>query len=346
MTCIAETTLAEDSATNKQKAITLNQEAVEVFEKCLAIQETRFKESQAPPAPSGEGADVLQPPSGLESESQWASVVEPITTSTLLDTCIAHAGAITNVLSILDSDPAAVQKIEAHSNALLEKASVYATESGQQLYYRHARFSLLAALADFAYRSSVISSSTYAETLTSAWASCPFLALNGPALCDHAEALLEFNNTLSSSGDADVPSLRWSALSTALSSLATANIKPGKASRGKINMLRGDIELHRAAMGAPPTFYEQAIKNRDTLLKNAYTYYDGARKISIEEDDSETRFQMTAKLIVIARLKGEEVEGTDDGLSKLSKEHRDMFDKVVMDMRAEGLLWEPPQSTI
>ena len=117
LTAIAEES-AKDSNRPDQEALQALEEALELQNRCLGVQEFKLEESvqqqneaasqmaseEANPTDSeamDEGADEGVVTPANNSADQWFSVVEPVTKDTLLDTILAELGTLTTLCSIL-----------------------------------------------------------------------------------------------------------------------------------------------------------------------------------------------------------------------------------------------------
>ena len=132
MTSLVEATT--DSALNPAlNFLSLLEEALGLFQRCLAIQEYQYTESQAQAAaiPDDAYMDDVDPPdmedggSSLPSDepqdSSWATIVEPVTNSTLLDTVLAQLETLTLLCNLtpVSSEPTLLTFITEYSLSLL-----------------------------------------------------------------------------------------------------------------------------------------------------------------------------------------------------------------------------------
>jgi hypothetical protein len=120
LTSLAEEICKDDSRSDTA-AVGLLVEALELLRRCLALQEFRYTESQeqaeafgASEETSG-GVNVFTEDTGGENEGsdaeseteQWASIIEPVTKDSLLDTNLAQLSTLTTLFSILGNLPEA-----------------------------------------------------------------------------------------------------------------------------------------------------------------------------------------------------------------------------------------------
>lgn len=109
------------------------EEALGLFQRCLALQEYQHTESQAQEAAISEDApmddaelpDVEDGGVSLVSDEpqddRWATIVEPITNSTLLDTLLAQVETLTLLCNLTpaSSEPTLLTFISEYSSKLL-----------------------------------------------------------------------------------------------------------------------------------------------------------------------------------------------------------------------------------
>ena len=343
MVSISET-LADTSISvgihDREHAVPLIQEAINLFQTCFNIQNRQHAEVEAAIEAQTNRNTSAPPPQALpeplpETEESWASVKESITSSTLLDTLLAETHAWTLLLPLLSWNLSGFEEIAPKAQNVLDRASLMVRGIAEQQSYEQAYFNLKATLADAAYKSGAVTAADYAITLDNTWTSCATLTSFGPALCDHADALVTLNTSLFSDVSPDSANIRWKTLSLALRFLATADKNPGPAERSIINARRGDVELLRTRLGDPPVIYDQAAKSRNLLIKNAETYYEGARKLVSLGDDIGLADTITAKLVVTKALR----EGNMDVvLADLSTSDQSKIQSVIAEMVEEGLL--------
>ena len=123
LTSLAEAGLeASPQATAKHDARPLLEEAVEIFTKCLENQQQEYSQMQAEIAKiqaSGEYQEAWegerQQPAetqeqdtetdsgGSEAPGDWATVEEPLTPESILETCTAQLSALTTLLGLYNS---------------------------------------------------------------------------------------------------------------------------------------------------------------------------------------------------------------------------------------------------
>jgi tetratricopeptide (TPR) repeat protein len=105
---------ADDGSDVKAQSVSLLQEAVELFNSCLTRQEMEFSEMQelmngAEDTPSNEDvtlSEFPQPSSELADEpEEWATVKEPVTPNSLIETALAQLGSLSSLANIAAPAP-------------------------------------------------------------------------------------------------------------------------------------------------------------------------------------------------------------------------------------------------
>jgi hypothetical protein len=331
LTSIAEEIMKDDTVEDIT-ALPLLEEALELQNQCLAVQELRFEESQQEraaaellnePAPSDGMHDAVESASAHSSEmvlqeDQWASVVEPVTTDTLIDTVLAQLGTLTTLCSVLASAPvvtpaASLPWVEEYSSKLLQsKLPTYletSAERHQEIALAKANF--ISTLLEAGFRMGKIDDLIYKRERDAVFAAAELdIENSGSALIANAFSLISFNAALSevpTSATSSNGTVRWNALSSAITSLT-------KASKGadipaeelpKTHALRADCSLLQYQLGKPPTLFQLAITNASQLLKNAEVFYRNAAKLS---QDPEERDVATMRASVLWGIQKNTVE--------------------------------------
>jgi len=296
LTSLSEALQDDRSGGPREDSLKLLEEALELFQRCLTLQEYNFSESQAESqsAPEDDAEDMLdtedsgvsmtdsQPP----QDDRWASIVEPVTNDTLLDTVLAQLETLTTLCGLVTGNEGrGLVWIEEYSTDLInQKMPAYVQGTDREDEAALTRANFIAALADSNFRSQRIAGPTYELALSDAYAPLD-IAQDPEGLCDKAEALLAYNSSLRLSYvDAERQKAhnisRWKALTAALESLTSATKIPSADNLPKIHMTRGDVEILRYQLGQAPSLYEPAAKNGATLLKNAVTFYKGAASLA------------------------------------------------------------------
>ncbi len=340
---------------NRSNSLKLLQEALELFQRCLTVQEFQFTESQElmdvadnEPAPAGthDGQDramVSGSPDAVEDE-QWASVVEPVTKDTLIDTAIAQLESLEVLCELLISDPGSgLAWVEDYFNDLDSKIRIYVEGTERQLEVSVARASFICALADTSFHAGRIDLHTYDTELNRAFDTSLDLSQDPQGLCDHAEALIAFTfsvfSSLSSTAGRNedenqwTSSLLWQRLTTASILLTSATKLPSAQNLAAINIARGDVELRRYRLGAAPSDLPVAKRSAATLVKNAETYYRGAMTLAKREGSADDEWKATVRLAIARAIVGDETN-----VAALEGKSRQESLTVVDEMVVDGII--------
>jgi len=334
--------LSEDrsGSVSKDDGLKLLEEAIELFQRCLTLQEFHYAESQAqeetatqaPQHPEIEIQDseatsspatsssVTAPNTMLSEagssptvEERWATIVEPVTSDTLLDTVLAQLETLTLLCELITADEGrGLAWIEEYSTGLLTAklpAYIMGTDREEEAALTRANF--IAALANANFRCQHMDASTYQRALDEAFGKLD-LEHDPEGLCDKAEALIAYSSALGAqlADPQSGASSRWTALTAALDALTAASKQPTAQNLAAIHLLRGDVELLRYQLSQPPVAFPSAVKSAAVLLKNAGTYYRGAENHAIasktrHEEDVEERKEAVVKQALVEALSGE-----------------------------------------
>ncbi|KAL4801566.1 hypothetical protein BDV18DRAFT_74026 [Aspergillus unguis] len=303
------------------------QEAIELFQRCLVLQELKYTEmqeqirqmesgevpqSQQVPEPQ-EGPDDETTESGQEQD-QWAAVVEPVTKDTLMDTAIAQLEALATLCNLLAYDPGVgLAWVEEYStNLLQQKVSAYMEGSSRQYEAALAQAKFNSALNEVLYRSGRTDVETYQGAVANAFGPDLNISADPEGLCAKADALISFNTATAEqppNHDREVFAkslgLRWQALSAAVDALTKASKLPDAESLPKIHLARGDTEMSRWRLGFPPWEHGMAQQYGATLLKNAQTYYRGAAALARRDGSADEVRDGTCKEAIAAAIEGQ-----------------------------------------
>ncbi|OJJ44873.1 hypothetical protein ASPZODRAFT_144206 [Penicilliopsis zonata CBS 506.65] len=359
LTSLAEATTDTKHPADDQlaQAIQFLQEAIELFQRCLLLQELRYTESQEQirlmeAEMSGQlqeqehkqEQEIEHENEQEQEQEQWAAIVEPVTKNTLVDTAVAQLETLTTLCNLLVFTPGVgLAWVEEYSTDLY-RAKIAAYAQGSDRNYEaavaHAKFTC--ALSEVLYRSGRIEIDTYHREIGRAFGAELDLSADPDALCSKGEALASFNTAVADlppAHDADALSnslaLRWQALSLALDALTAATKLPDVENLPKIHIGRGDAELGRWRLGAEPWNYSMAKENAAVLLKNAQTYYRGAAALARRDGAVEEEKEGTCKEAIAAAL------GQDTAkLEQLKMGAPQELSAVAEDMIDDGLV--PP----
>ncbi len=299
-------------------ALPLLEESLELFQQCLSHQELQYQQFQDqaaaaaalddqdydledggallaltsssmdidtetdPSTPSTSRTIPLDIPSSPpEQDERWASIVEPITNSSLLDTLIAQLQTLATLCSILPVPSGkALDYIADYAKGIIEiKLEAYAVGTGRDTEAQIARDDYICAWADTQFHNGLCDIKSYYEIINNAYAVNNFDA-NAEALSKRAESFIGFHHTVRASPVASHSiSLQasWNALSTAAKLLATAAKLPDAENVAAIHITRGDVELLRFQMGKEEVAYEAAENSAAPLLKNAEVFFRGGK---------------------------------------------------------------------
>ena len=326
LTSMAEA-LTEGKRPGEQRiheAVKYLQEALDLFQRCLAVQELRYTEAQEhirmmesgnfeQQHPSIPAEQPPQSESAATESEQWASVIEPVTKSTLVDTAIAQLETLATLCSLLTSDQgASLAWIEEYSSDLRQKIFSYAEGSDRQHEVGLARAKFIASMAEVSYRSGRIDIETYKNELNRGFNDNLNISQDPGGLCSKAEALVSFNAAVV---DTHMPqnqdtlnkslNFRWQALSTALDCLTAASKLANADNLPKIHIARGDVEMYRWRLGRAPWGLAVSNENGHILLKNSQTYYRGGAAIARRDGWSEEEREGTIKEALSKALSGD-----------------------------------------
>lgn len=319
------TSLAEaldDSNTNVDAVVPLLEEAIELFQRCLTLQEFRLSESQAlqdsttntPDADTEDGGAPLTEPSPSQpptTDEQWATILEPVTPSTLLDTILAQLETLTLLLSKTTASASRpLAWLDEYSTTLLTALPTYLTPLPERAPEAAlTRANLLAALADATFRADRLAFPAYERAVYDAYRSLD-LAADPKALSDKADAMLNFQASLRlHAREEQLPQqivARWGAMTQAGAALAAAAKVDGVENLERIHLARGDAELLRFATRTL-TGYPGSV-DAGVLLRNAGVFYRGAANQAAVTGDQEAgrvRREAGIKNALVAALGGE-----------------------------------------
>ncbi|KAL4870191.1 hypothetical protein BDV12DRAFT_166360 [Aspergillus spectabilis] len=307
------------------QAVKFLQEAIELFQRCLVLQELRYTEMQEEIrqmeygefGQSEQMQDMQEEPDVSEpkepQQEQWAAVVEPVTKDTLVDTAVAQLDALATLCNLLTYDPGVgLNWVEEYSTELLqEKISAYVEDSSRHHEAALARARFNAALNEVLYRSGRTDVETYYSAVTSSFGPDLNVSADPEGLCAKADALVSFNTATTEQPpyhdkEAFAKSLgfRWQALSAALDALTKASKLPDAENLPKIHLARGDTEMSRWRLGFSPWEYGMAQQYGMTLLQNAQTYYRGAAALARRDGSAREERDGTCKEALAAALEG------------------------------------------
>lgn len=179
--------LAESLEDDDSLSMASLEEALTLLEQCYARQELALAEAKQYPSPEhnsnpeeqeeggevslGGAADPNAENDGFESDLQWASVVEPTTVSSLVDTCCASLDALSAWYGLLDTEGRDVAaKLEELTTRWTSRLDVNAAKTQDSAVHDQARCAILrcqSASLEAAFRLGAIDISAYSQRLKS-----------------------------------------------------------------------------------------------------------------------------------------------------------------------------------
>lgn len=360
------TSLAEAIANSKHpeeeqlvQASTYLQEAIELFQRCLVLQEMKYTEMQEQidemelagpePQPPAEAPQQPEQPESGEGElagdgqEQWAAIVEPVTKNTLVDSAVAQLDTLTTLCNLLTFNPGAggIGWVQEYSSGLIQsRLPAYVEGSDRQYEAGLARAKLICAMHEVLYRGGNADLQTYKQEVGQAFGPDLDVSADPDGLCSKAEALTSLNGALADLPPYEDPealklslSVRWQSLSTALDALTAASKLPNPDNLPKIHLARGDAELQRWRLGTAPWNHPMAQQNGAMLLKNAQTYYRGAAALARRDGAAEEERDGSHKEAIAAAI-----EGQMDKLQQLKAASLEQLVAVAQDMVEDGMV--------
>ena len=334
--------------------IPLLEESLELFQRCLTLQELQHTESlaqqeaisqEAEPDNEDGGVSINQDASSTSSEpaqdDRWATILEPVTNDTLLDTLLATLETLTTLCGLINADAGkGLAWVEEYASSLLTtKLPAYLTDTGREQDAGLTRANFMAAAADANFRAQRIDVATYTRAIDESYSSLD-LKQNPEGLVNKAEALITYNVSLrlfhlpnaTSPQSKQALLSRWQALSAALDSLTAASKLPSADNLPKIHLARGDTELLRFQLGQPPNDHDAAAKNGAILVKNAEKFYRGAKALAAAAAAEKEREEASVKEALAAAMGGD-AQGLKEAIKLLGSTKA-----VLEDAIDEGLV--------
>jgi len=349
----------DENKISREDAALFLEEAVELFQRCLVLQEYQYTESRAQSEamqdpdqtsePEEGGASLSESSSQPPQDDRWATIVEPVTNDTILDTLLAQLQTLALFCTLIDINAEAgrgLAWIEEYSTPLITtKLQTYLQDTtNREVEAGLTKANFIAALVNANFRAQKIDVTTYERTLNDIFSSLN-LDDNPEGLCNRAEALITYDTSLrlNPNLNSDEISLsRWKALTAALDSLTKASKLPSADNLPAIHLLRGDVELLRCHLGRPPTNYDVASKNAGVLLKNAEKFYRGAGNLAKNEGSTKQIAEATCKEALAAYLGGDLQKIKEIAASEMEGTLREVLGDAVN----EGLVTNEWRATI
>lgn len=353
------TSLVEATTENRwrgdyqSQVVHLLQEALELFQRCLSLQEFQL-------TPLGEQNDnsatyqdstsdgTLPKETFAESspveDEEWAFVDEPVTKDALVDTILAQLETLTTICSLgnFKGGDNLGWIEEYYGNMLKDKIELLTTDSdrAQEADLIEAKF--VAAFADLSFHHGQLDVLEYERELAAAFSPALDLSKSARGLCDRADAEIIFQASIGApeataqvlaTDMARLNAIRWKHLTKALEDLTAASKLPDAENLPRIHLRRGDCELLRYRLGNGPNPYEPAIKSSRTLMMNAEVYYRGASGLARNTGAEAEMREASTKEAIVASL-----SGNKEKFQLLSKTQHQAVLEVVEDMKEETLL--------
>ncbi|TVY19791.1 hypothetical protein LARI1_G002977 [Lachnellula arida] len=340
------------AAYNPEQPSLLLQEALEIFAECLKQQEAAYSAFQKQLRNDDNDATLddttiahtssttgdSQDKDGDQVQEQWASVIVPVSNSSILDTILAQLETMCTLYNLLRSDKL-IPSIMTYAQPLVtEKLPFYVTETGQDLEAAIALAGYVSAEADAKFRLMGLDMQSYNASVQQAWKEVQLTsnASHVEGLCDRAESYINCSNTLRLSGNGnslECSKVRWGLLTAANQDLAIASSFKDDNNIVKIHLKKGDVELWRFQLGQAPRGLEVAAKNKVVLLKNAEKHYRGAVNLStvaVAYDNEDTQAKVKE---LLAKALGGNSKPLADAQTQFN-EARDILEDAV----EEGLV--------
>lgn len=339
--------------TNRDEALHLFQEALEIFQRCLGIQEFQLTEQvtvadENSIEEDGENLDMVSSSTSETSENgRWATIVEPVTKDILVDTALAQLETLAAVCNLVGSEGRNRNHLawieEYYRNILRDKIALYVDGTDRHQEAARIRAKFLCALLDASFRSGELEVSTYERELAAAYDQASDISNDPHCLCDRADSEITFitsvqaflhANLLAQSEDLyQINTISWKHLTMALNDLAAASKLPEVHNLPRIHLRRGDCELLRYRLGEEPASYDVAIKSAATLIKNAEVYYRGSARLARNEGAADEEREASVKEVVAAGIASKSGKVSGFANSQMGD-----VTEVIEDMRDEGLL--------
>ena len=346
LTSIAE---AFSTETDSIESLQFLQEALEFFQRCLSLQSYQLTQREelkigVMKDPSQQPDLIFDPNPGSRSagveEEVWASIEEPVTDDSIIDTLMAQLGTLTTILSLARSCINVGWIEEYYCEMLRSRVELLAKSSERLDEINLVKAKFLTALADAKFHHQNIGILTYEHELNTAFDRIFDLRRNEQGLIDRADAeitfcnsILESNKNISGPEVLQLSSICWRHVTKALKDLTAASKLPQTEYLARIHLRRGDYELMRYGLGKGPYPHELAAKSALTLIRNAEIYYRGAAKLGLNAGAAEEEREASVKEAVVAKLRG-----NPEKYASLLGADRELTLEIVRDMQDDYLL--------
>ena len=334
---------------DSMESLQLLQEALEFFQRCLSLQSYQLTQREELKTsvmanPSEKPDPAFHPnqgsPPDVVEEEVWASIEEPVTDDSLIDTLMAQLGTLTTIMSVARSSISAAWIEEYYYEMLRSRIELFSKGSERLEEINLVKAKFWTALADAKFRHQNIGILTYEHELNTAFDRIFDLRPNLQGLIDRADAritfcnsILEGNRNISGPEVLQLSNIRWRHVTKALEDLTAASKLPQADNLARIHLRRGDCELMRYGLGQGPHPHELAAKSTPTLISNAEVYYRGAAKLGINTGATEEEREASVKEAVVAKL-----SGNPQNYTSLLSKNRELTIGIVKDMQDDYLL--------
>ena len=357
LTSIAEASNERNSGeATLDGSLCLLQEALELFQRCLSLQEKQLTPTEDVSASASQGAwevpNAMPEPNqcslqnAVEEEDVWVSIEEPVTNNSLLETLLAQMGALITICSISSNlSKTNIGWIEEYYLEMLQPRIEFVSSNSERLEeinLMKAKFRI--AFADASFHVGTIDILTYERELNTVFADCLASRLDEQSLCDRADAeiafitsvltLLQMNASAPESEVSQLHDLCWRHATKALEDLTAATKFSQAENLPRSHLRRGDCELIRYGLGKAPLPYELAVRSAPTLIKNAETFYRGAAKLGHISGALEEEREALIKEAAVVKL-----SGSPEKFRSVQERYKELTHEVVRDMQDEYLLW-------
>lgn len=354
MTCLVEATTEHRwRQDHHPHVVRLLQEALELFQRCLSLQEfqlTRIGEqdhdSAAYQDSTSDGTllkETLTEGSPVEDE-EWAFVDEPVTRDALVDTILAQLETLTTICSLgnFEAGDNLSWIEEYYGNMLKDKIELLTANTDRAHEANLTKAKFVAAFADLSFHHGQLDILEYERELAAAFDPILDLSKSARGLCDRADTEITFQASIGApearaqivaADMARLNGMRWKHLTSALEDLTAASKLPDAENVPRIHLRRGDCELLRYRIGDGPNPYGPAVKSLRTLIMNAEVYYRGASGLARNAGAETEMREASTKEAIVASL-----SGNREKLQLLSKTQHQTVLEVVEDMKEESLL--------
>ncbi|RKF80930.1 hypothetical protein GcM1_188017 [Golovinomyces cichoracearum] len=329
-------------------------EALMLFQKCLQEQEAAARENLDQSTAMMNYSDTMDfesasgdltvknclPSSDSEDlalkHDRWATVIEPVTSDTLLDTILASLETLSTFCQLISpKNPNEIHKAQEYAEYLNSKLEIYLTNRTRFTEARVTQSSLTCALANAQFHFSLIDIATYSRIIQDAYKDID-LSSNPKGLCDFAESLVLYNSVLrfeQSGSTRENLGVRWEVLTKALDKLSSASKLPSAENVEKIHLARGNVELLRYQLGQSEHPLAVAKENARVLLKNAAKYFRGSSAIAKSNGMVEIEFEANLKELLTSALVSDEKR-----LWQYEQTRHQQASSIIRDAVDEGLI--------